>query len=204
MIASTYSGYSRKPRLIQKPRIDPFRSSDAGMMYPLTRKNTKTPYCPKLNHWYRDEWVDVTTSVLAWSNAKASAASPRSASSQASRAPGRAAGPVLLVDTPLMATLLVPASLVPALPGPMPAAPRLVIWTSSYPGAPPLAGAQAAGGRPACCPAPRQHRSAWRPCGRSAASVPPGCSKGGDCGGGRGGGRGGKGVAGATWGWYPR
>ena len=45
--ATTYIGYSRNSRLVQNPRTDPLRSSEAGMMYPLTRKNTKTPYWPR-------------------------------------------------------------------------------------------------------------------------------------------------------------
>ena len=41
--ASRYSGYSRNRRLTQNVRTLPLRSSDAGTMYPLMRKKTKTP-----------------------------------------------------------------------------------------------------------------------------------------------------------------
>ena len=41
--ASRYSGYSRNMRLTQNARTLPLRSSDAGTMYPLMRKKTKTP-----------------------------------------------------------------------------------------------------------------------------------------------------------------
>jgi hypothetical protein len=42
-IASRYSGYSRNMRLTQNVRTLPLPSSDAGTMYPLMRKKTKTP-----------------------------------------------------------------------------------------------------------------------------------------------------------------
>jgi hypothetical protein len=53
-------------------------------MYPLTRKNTKTPYWPRLSQWYRKSLTDCSSSVDPWSKTTHSAANPRSASSQAS------------------------------------------------------------------------------------------------------------------------
>ena len=41
--ASRYSGYSRNSLLTQNVRTLPLRSSDAGTMYPLMMKKTKTP-----------------------------------------------------------------------------------------------------------------------------------------------------------------
>ena len=42
--ASRYSGYSRNSLLTQKVRTPlPLRSSEAGTMYPLMMKKTKTP-----------------------------------------------------------------------------------------------------------------------------------------------------------------
>lgn len=41
--ATAHSGYSRNNRPIQNPATLPRRSSDAGITYPLTRKNTMTP-----------------------------------------------------------------------------------------------------------------------------------------------------------------
>ena len=52
-MATAYIGYSRNARLIQNALVLPLRSSDAGTMYPLTRKNTNTPYWPRSSVWYR-------------------------------------------------------------------------------------------------------------------------------------------------------
>src|SRR5580700_8081711 len=82
--ATRYIGYSRNRRLVQNPRTDPLRSSEAGMMYPLTRKNTKTPYSPRSSQRYRKSRTGSSMSVDPWSNTTQSAANPRSASSHAS------------------------------------------------------------------------------------------------------------------------
>src|SRR6201995_4805417 len=57
-------------------------------------KNTKTPYWPRLSHWYRNERTGSSSRVEPWSKTTHRAAKPRSASSHASRAPllTRAAG----------------------------------------------------------------------------------------------------------------
>ena len=83
--ATAYIGYSRNSRLVQNPRTDPLRSSEAGMMYPLIRKNTKTPYWPRSSQRYRKSLTGSSISVDPWSNTTHSAANPRSASSHASR-----------------------------------------------------------------------------------------------------------------------
>ena len=54
-------------------------------MYPLTRKNTKTPYWPRSSQRYRKSRIGSSMSVDPWSNTTQSAAKPRSASSHASR-----------------------------------------------------------------------------------------------------------------------
>ena len=54
-------------------------------MYPLTRKNTKTPYWPRSSQRYRKSLTGSSISVDPWSNTTQSAANPRSASSHASR-----------------------------------------------------------------------------------------------------------------------
>ena len=54
-------------------------------MYPLIRKNTKTPYWPRSSQWYRKSRTGSSISVDPWSNTTHSAANPRSASSHASR-----------------------------------------------------------------------------------------------------------------------
>src|ERR1700733_2435140 len=83
--ATRYIGYSRNRRLVQNPRTDPLRSNEAGMMYPLIRKNTNTPYWPRSSQRYRKSLTGRSMSVDPWSNTTQSAANPRSASSHASR-----------------------------------------------------------------------------------------------------------------------
>ena len=53
--ASRYSGYSRNSLLTQNVRTLPLRSSEAGTMYPLMMKKTKTPYLPGSNHWWTSD-----------------------------------------------------------------------------------------------------------------------------------------------------
>ena len=86
-MANTKSGNSRNSRLSQKLRTLPLRSSDAGTMYPLTRKNTRAPYSPGSNTLYTARWTAGSTRVPKWLYTTHRAAIPRSASSQASLRP---------------------------------------------------------------------------------------------------------------------
>ncbi|MBB4911052.1 hypothetical protein H4W32_002087 [Actinophytocola algeriensis] len=82
----------RNTRPVQNARTLPRRSSDAGMMSPLTRKNTMMPYLLVLNSGISSRRNSAMKAYDEWSNTTTSAAMPRNASSQPDRA--GCAGPI--------------------------------------------------------------------------------------------------------------
>ncbi|GGL14209.1 hypothetical protein Sme01_06390 [Sphaerisporangium melleum] len=83
--ATANSGYSRKNREIQNARRLPRRSRDAGTMYPLTKKNTMTPYQPGSNTAFTGNRASGSNGARLCSKTTVSAANPRKASSHARR-----------------------------------------------------------------------------------------------------------------------
>lgn len=79
------AGYSRKNRPAQNRRTLPRRSSENGTTYPLTRKNTNTPYRPKSNHGLAAPRTSGSSTSRECSNTTTMAARPRRASSQSMR-----------------------------------------------------------------------------------------------------------------------
>ncbi|GIH62222.1 hypothetical protein Msi02_30390 [Microbispora siamensis] len=83
--ATPNSGYRRKKREIQKARKLARCSKDAGTMYPLTKKNTITPYQPGSKAVFTGSRASGNNGWRVCSKTTVRAAIPRSASSHVRR-----------------------------------------------------------------------------------------------------------------------